>query len=325
MNRLAAMLLSLVAALTLGATGAKAQPIAAGRPINLYVGFAAGGPADLLARIVAERLQEQLGQPVVVQNRGGAGGTIAAAAVAKAKPDGTSLLLVTSGHAGAPALYRNLPFDNQKDFSPIIALAQSPVVVLVDGKSPHRDIQGLVAAARANPGKLNFGTGGGGATLTALAAVLLCRDLALDAVAINYPGSGPANIALTSGTIDFSFDIVSGAMGLLTAGTVRGLAVTSPHRSSALPDVPTVAETVKPGFDVTGWFGILAPAGMEQGLVDQLNAEFAKILASPPLKTRLASLGIDPIGGSPQQFSAMIASETTRWGGLIRELGLKVD
>ena len=324
MNRLAAILLSLVATL-IPAAQAHAQPIAAGRPINLYVGFAAGGPADLLARIVAERLQEQLGQPVVVQNRGGAGGTIAAAAVAKTKPDGTSLLLVTSGHSGAPALYRNLPFDNQKDFSPIIALAQSPVVLLVDSKSPHRDIQGLVAAAKANPGKLNFGTGGGGATLTALAAVALCRDLAIDAVAINYPGSGPANIALTSGTIDFSFDIVSGAMGLLTAGTVRGLAVTSPHRSSALPDVPTVAETVRPGFDVTGWFGILAPAGMEQSLVDQLNAEFARILASPPLKARLAGLGIDPIGGTPQQFANLIATETTRWGGLIRELGLKVD
>jgi tripartite-type tricarboxylate transporter receptor subunit TctC len=324
MKRIAATFLGLLVALTL-APQADAQTIAAGRPINLYVGFAAGGPADLLARIVAERLQEQLGQPVVVQNRGGAGGTIAAAAIAKAKPDGTNLLLVTSGHSGAPALYRNLPFDNQKDFSPIIALAQSPVVILVDGKSPHRDIQGLVAAAKGNPGKLNFGTGGGGATLTALAAVLLCRDLAIDAVAINYPGSGPANIALTSGTIDFSFDIVSGAMGLLTAGTVRGLAVTSPHRSSALPDVPTVAETVKPGFDVTGWFGILAPAGMEQSLVDQLNVEFAKLLASPQVKTRLAGLGIDPIGGTPQQFAAMIASETTRWGGLIRDLGLKAD
>lgn len=324
MKRIAAVLLALLLALTL-APRADAQTIAAGRSINLYVGFAAGGPADLLARIVAERLQEQLGQPVVVQNRGGAGGTIAAAAIAKAKPDGTNLLLVTSGHTGAPALYRTLPFDNQKDFSPIIALAQSPVVVLVDGKSPHRDIQGLVAAAKANPGKLNFGTGGGGATLTALAAVLLCRDLAIDAVAINYPGSGPANIALTSGTIDFSFDIVSGAMGLLTAGTVRGLAVTSPSRSSALPDVPTVAETVKPSFDVTGWFGILAPAGMEQSLVDQLNAEFAKILASPQVKTRLATLGIDPIGGTPQQFAAMIASETIRWGGLIRDLGLKAD
>lgn len=319
-----AIILGFVAIATL-VPSAQAEPIAAGRPINLFVGFAAGGPADLLARIVAERLQEQLGQPVVVQNRGGAGGTIAAAALAKTKPDGTNLLLVTSGHSGAPALYRNLPFDNQKDFTPIVALAQSPVVILVDAKSPYRDIQALVAASKAAPGKLNFGTGGGGATLTALAAVQLGRDLALDAVAVNYPGSGPANLALMSGTIDFGFDIVSGAIGLLNAGSVRGLAVTSPKRSSVLPDVPTVGETVKPGFDITGWFGVLAPAGMEPELVARLNAELNKILSSPDTRKRLAALGLDTIGGTPKQFADLIASETIRWGGLIRDLGLKVD
>lgn len=324
MKKLLAIILGFVAIATL-APSAQAEPIAAGRPINLFVGFAAGGPADLLARIVAERLQEQLGQPVVVQNRGGAGGTIAAAALAKTKPDGTNLLLVTSGHSGAPALYRNLPFDNQKDFTPIVALAQSPVVILVDAKSPYRDIQALVAAAKAAPGKLNFGTGGGGATLTALAAVQLGRDLALDAVAVNYPGSGPANLALMSGTIDFGFDIVSGAIGLLSAGSVRGLAVTSPKRSSVLPDVPTVGETVKPGFDITGWFGVLAPAGMEPELVARLNTELNKILSSPDTRKRLAALGLDTIGGTPQQFADLIASETIRWGGLIRDLGLKVD
>ncbi|MFO1159484.1 MAG: tripartite tricarboxylate transporter substrate-binding protein [Reyranellaceae bacterium] len=324
MRRSVTLVLALVMALAVPLK-ANAQPIASGRPINLFVGFAAGGPADLLARIVAERLQEQLGQPVVVQNRGGAGGTIAAATLAKTKPDGTNLMLVTSGHSGAPALYRALPFDNQKDFAPIVALAQSPVVVLVDAKSPYRDIRALVAAAKASPGKLNFGTGGGGATLTALAAVQLCRDVAIDAVAVNYPGSGPANLALMSGTIDFGFDIVSGAMGLLSAGSVRGLAVTSPKRSSVLPDVPTVAETVKPGFDITGWFGILAPAGMEPELVARLNGELNRLLSVRETRQRLAALGLDPIGGTPQQFGDLIASETIRWGGLIRDLGLKAD
>src|SRR5258705_2445580 len=221
-------------------------------------GVAAGGPADVLARLISEKLKDHIGQSVIVQNRRGAGGTIAAAAVAKAEPDGTSLLLVSSGHAGAPALFPNLPYDQRKDFVPVIALAQSPIVVLVDAKSSYHSIQQLVDAAKAAAGKLNFGTGGGGATLTALSAIMLRRAVGFDAAAIYFPGSGPANIALLGGTIDFSFDTVSGA-------------VTSAKRSAVLPAGPTIAETVSPGFAVTGWVGVLAPTGIDPAIREQLN------------------------------------------------------
>jgi tripartite-type tricarboxylate transporter receptor subunit TctC len=293
------------------------------RTITLFVGFAPGGAADTLARIIAEQLAIRTGQPVVVQNKPGAGGTVAAATVAKADPDGTTLFLASSGHAGAPALFPNLPFDSQKDFAPVIALAQSPIVILVKADSPYRTIADLLAAARANPGKLNYGTGGGGATLTAMAAVLLQRELGFKAEAINFRGSGPANLALMAGTIDFQFDTVSGAVGLLSGGTLRALAVTSPARSAVLPDVPTVAETVRPGFDVTGWFGILAPAGTPAAAIDELNRAFNAILTDDATRKRLGGLGLDPIGGTPRQFADLLASETGRWGGIIRELGLK--
>lgn len=294
-------------------------------PINLYVGFAAGGPADTLARIMGEQLSTRLGRPVVVQNKPGAGGTVAAAQVAKADADGTSLLLVSSGHAGAGALYPGLPFDSQKDFAPVIALAQTPIVILVKADSPYRTIADLLAAARAQPGKLNYGTGGGGATLTAMAAVLLQRELDFKAEAINFRGSGPANLALMAGQIDFQFDTVSGAIGLLSGGTLRALAVTSPQRSAVLPAVPTIAETLKPGFDVTGWFAILGPAGLNAATVDELNQTFNAILTDRATRDRLAGLGLDPIGGTPKQFADLLASETNRWSSIIRDLGLKPD
>lgn len=324
MARIVAILLVLVG-LSLGPVAATAQPIGSGQPISLFVGFSPGGPADTLARILAERLQQRLGQPVIVQNRPGAGGTIAAAGLARAAADGTNLLLVTSGHAGAPSLYRTLPFDAEKDFTPVVALAQSPIVLLVDGKSRYRTLQDLLTKMKNEPGKLNFGTGGGGATLTALAAVLLRRELGFDAELINFPGSGPANLALTAGTIDFSFDTVSGAVGLIAAKTVRALAVTSEKRSAVLPEIPTIAETVKPGFDVTGWFGLLAPAGLDAALVERLNKACNEILADPQTRQRLADLGLDTMGGSPRAFAELLHRETARWGGLIRELGLKPE
>jgi tripartite-type tricarboxylate transporter receptor subunit TctC len=306
-------------------TSAEAQRAIVNRPINLFVGFAAGGPADVLARLISEKLKDRIGQPVIVQNRPGAGGTIAAAAVAKAVPDGSNLLLVSSGHAGAPALYQNLPYDPQKDFVPVIELAQSPIVVLVDAKSSFTSIQQLVAAARDAPGKLNFGTGGGGATLTALSAIMLRREVGYDATAVYFPGSGPANIALLGGTIEFGFDTVSGAIGQITGGSLRALAVTSAARSAILPSVPTIAETVSPGFDVTGWFGILAPAGIDKAIVEALNRALNEILLAPDVRERMAALGIEPVGGTSADFSRLIESETVRWGRMIRELGLTAN
>jgi len=291
------------------------------RTITLHVGFPAGGPADTIARLVAEQLGANTGSAVVVLNKPGVGGTLAAAGLAQTAPDGGNLLLVSSGHAGAPAFYPNLPFDNQKSFTPVIALAQSPVVILVHKDSPFRTIGDAIAEAKARPGKLSFGNSGG-ATLPALTAALLQKELGYDVLSVPYRGSGPANIDLVGGVIQVNFDIVSGAMGLLASGDVRGLAVSSIARSAVLPDVPTIAETVRPGFDVTGWFGILAPAQMEAALSARLNNEINRILQATEFRTRLAALGIEPIGGAPEDFARLLAAETTRWTALIRELGI---
>jgi len=311
------------AAALLPAAAARGQGPSLPKTITIHVGFPAGGPADTTARLIAEKLREITGSSVVVLNRPGAGGTLAAAAVAQMEPDGANLLLVSSGHAGAPALYPNLKFDSQRDFTPIVALAQSPVIILVRKDSPYRSVEELMADMRAKPAVLKFATGGGGATLTSLGALLLRAQLGYDALAVAYRGTGPANIDLMGGVIDFSFDTVSGAIGLLQSGDVRGLAVTSKTRAAAIPDVPTIAETVKPDFDVTGWFGLLGPARMPAALVTRLNEDLNRVVLAPEFRTRLVTLGIDVMGGTPEAFGGLIASETIRWGKLIRELDLQ--
>jgi tripartite-type tricarboxylate transporter receptor subunit TctC len=311
------------AAALLPVAAARGQRPSPPKTITIHVGFPAGGPADTTARLIAEKLREITGSSVVVLNRPGAGGTLAAGAVAQMEPDGANLLLVSSGHAGAPALYPNLKFDSQRDFTPIVALAQSPVIILVRKDSPYRSIQDLMAEMRAKPATLKFATGGGGATLTSLGALLLRAQLGYDALAVAYRGSGPANIDLMAGIIDFSFDTVSGAIGLLQSGDVRGLAVTSKTRAAAIPEVPTIAETVKPDFDVTGWFGLLGPARMPAAVVTRLNEDLNRVVLAPEFRARLVTLGIDAMGGTPEAFGALIASETTRWGKLIRELDLQ--
>jgi tripartite-type tricarboxylate transporter receptor subunit TctC len=311
------------AAALLPVAAARGQGPSLPKTITIHVGFPAGGPADTTARLIAEKLREITGSSVVVLNRPGAGGTLAAGAVAQMEPDGANLLLVSSGHAGAPALYPNLKFDSQRDFTPIVALAQSPVIILVRKDSPYRSVEELMADMRAKPAVLKFATGGGGATLTSLGALLLRAQLGYDALAVAYRGTGPANIDLMGGVIDLSFDTVSGAIGLLQSGDVRGLAVTSKIRAAATPDVPTIAETVKPDFDVTGWFGLLGPARMPAALVTRLNEDLNRVVLAPEFRTRLVTLGIDVMGGTPEAFGALIASETIRWGKLIRELDLQ--
>jgi tripartite-type tricarboxylate transporter receptor subunit TctC len=316
--------LAAAAALAQPATEAHAQTYPS-KHVRLVVGFAPGGPADVIARIVGQKLAESLKQPVVVENRPGAGGTIGAAAVASSPPDGYTILFVTSGHAGSAALYSKLPYDSIKSFAPVVALVQTPVVVVVNSASQYRSIKDLVGAARATPGKLNYGAGGGGATLTNLAAEALRSGAKLDVVAVPYKGSGPALTALMGGEIDFAFDTVSGAIGQVKSGKLRALAVTSKQRSSALPDVPTVAETVLPGFEVIGWFGILAPAGTPAPIVDRLNRDLNAILQTPETKDRLKDLGTEPLGGTPAEFGKLVESETARWGEVIRKLGIKAD
>ena len=218
---------------------------------------------------------------MVVENRPGASGTLAAGAVARAPADGRTLLLANSGHSGTKALYPALPYDPVADFAAVVGVAATPNVVLVKAGSRFGTIQDLIAAARAKPGDLNFGAGGGGPTLTALSAELLKRAARIDAVQVNYAGSGPAALALLSGEIDFSIDTLSSAIGQVEQGQVKALAVTSRRRAARLPAVPTLDETVAPGFDVTGWFGVLAPAGTPAPAVERLNRDLNAALETP--------------------------------------------
>ena len=294
------------------------------KPIRMLVGFAPGGPADGLARIVGQAMGDAMKQPFVIENRPGAGGTIAVGAAAKSDADGYTLLLVSSGHAGNTTYYQTLPYDPAKDFAPVGGVASSPVAIIVQANAPYKNLADLLAAAKANPGKLNYGTGGG-ATLTNLAAEVLKQDAGIQATGVAYRGSGPALTALLGGEIDFMFDTVSSAIGQIRGGRMRALAVTSKVRSSVLPDVPTAHESALPGFEVDGWFGILAPAATPKPILARLNAELNKALKTPDVTQRFATLGADPLGGEAAKFGALIDSETLRWGKVIKALGLKAD
>lgn len=315
---------ALLAALTLSFAASKgsAQDYPA-KSITLVIPFAPGGAADLIARLVAEKMSTALGQTVVVDNRPGAGGSLAAGLVAKAAPDGYTLLFVTAGHAGIGALYPSLTFDPVKDFAPVTHVASSPIVVVVNQASDYKSLQQLVAAAKAQPGKLNFSGGGGGATVTNLAAEVFRKQEGLNVVNVPYKGSAPAVMGLLAGEIDYDFDALAAVIGQVRSGKLRALAVTTRARTPALPDVPTIGETVLPGFEAASWFGVLAPSGTPDAIIARLNKEFVAAIRNPDVVKRLDELGVDPVGSSPAEFGRFLTSETERWGGVIRDLGLK--
>ena len=314
----------LVAGAALALCTAQAQTYPT-KPVSLVVGFAPGGSADSLARLLAQKLGSSLGQPVVVDNKPGAGGTIATAAVAASKPDGYTLLMVTSGHAGSAALYPKLSYDTLKSFEPVAKVGASPVVIVAPASAPYKQLKDVIDAARKSPGKLNYAAGGGGATTTSLAAEFLKNEAKIDMVMVPYKGSGPALTALLSGEVDLGFDIPSSALPHIKAGKLRPLAVTTKTRSSVLPDVPTVAEQGMAGFEVTGWFGVLAPAGTPAEVIARLNKEINAVLSDPETKNKLQGIGVEATPGSPADFGKLIASETQRYGDAIRKLGIKAE
>jgi tripartite-type tricarboxylate transporter receptor subunit TctC len=311
-------------AAALSAAGAQAHAWPA-KPVSLVVGFAPGGSADVLARLVGQKLSQALGQQVLVENKPGAGATIATANVAAAPADGYTLLFVTSGHAGSGALYPKLSYDPIKSFAPVAKVGASPVVVVAPAAAPYRALKDLIEAARKSPGKLNYAAGGGGATVTALAAEYLKSAAKIDMLNVPYKGSGPALTALLGGEVDVGFDIPSSALPHIKSGKLRPLAVTSATRSSVLPDVPTVAEQGIANFEVLGWFGVLAPAATPPAIVARLNKELDTILHQPDVKERLVALGVEPGGGSAADFARLIESDTRRASDAIRRLGIKAD
>lgn len=291
-----------------------AQPAYPARPITIVVGFAAGGIADTVARIAASLLSEQLRQSVVVDNRAGAGGTIAAAWVAKAPKDGYTLLMASNGHAVNATMMKSLPFDAITDFSAVGGVAATPLVVVVRADAPYKSFADVIGAARAKP--VAYGSGGAG-TLTHLLPELVASSAGVSFTHVPYRGTGPAIVDLMGGQVDFVMDLVQTALPHITAGKLRALAVSSRERSPQLPAVPTLAETTVPDLDAQGWYGLLAPAGTPAAVLDKLNAALHRALREPAVVARLRALGSTPIADSREEFAALLRAEVKRWGDIV--------
>jgi len=295
-------------------------------PVRIVVPFPAGGTTDILARATAQKLTETLGQPFVVENRPGAAGNIGAEIVAKSPPDGYTMLMGTVGtHAINASLYEKMPYDHVKDFVPVVLVAGVPNVLVVHPSVPAKSVQELIAYAKANPGKLNFASSGSGTSIH-LSGELFKTMTGVSMQHVPYKGSAPALADLTGGQVQLMFDNLPSALPLIKAGKLRALAVTSLARASALPDVPTVAESGLPGFEASSWFGLLAPAGTPKDVITKVNAEVAKWLATPEAKEKLAAQGaIVASGLTPDDFTRHIASETTKWQKVVKDSGAKVE
>ena len=315
-----------IVAVLAAAGGALAQaPAYPSKPIRLVVPFPPGGATDILAREVAQKLTEAWGQSVVVDNRPGAGGNIGAELVARAAPDGYTLLMGTVGtHAINASLYAKLPYDHVKDFAPVILVAGVPNVLVVNPALPVNTVAELIAYAKANPGKLNFASSGNGTSIH-LSGELFKVMAGVQMTHVPYKGSAPAVADLISGQVQLMFDNLPPSLPQIKAGKLRALAVTSATRAPALPDVPTIAEAGLPGFEASSWFGVLAPAGTPPAIVARLNAEIAKWLASPEAREKLSKQGANAAGGSPEDFAKHIAAETTKWAKVVKDSGAKVD
>lgn len=299
------------------------------KPIRFVVPYPPGGPLDTIARVLAEQVKPTLGQAVIVENRPGAGGNIGADLIAKAQPDGYSLVMgAVATHAINPALYSKIPYDAVRDFAPVALVASVPNVLIVNkefaDKNSIRTMQDLVKYALAHPGKLNYGSGGSGSA-GHLAGELLSARTKLKAVHIPYQGAAPAKLALLSGQSDFMFDNLASAVSLIKEGKVLALAVTTDKRSDILPEVPTVQETgIKP-FDIGTWFGVFATAGTPPAVVAKLHQAYAAALADPAIQVRLKQMGSNASSLTPAQFAEMVVQEGKKYQELVKLSGAKVD
>jgi tripartite-type tricarboxylate transporter receptor subunit TctC len=289
-----------------------------GKPVHIVVPFAAGGAVDALARLVAPGLGESLGQPIVVDNRPGAGGNLAAEAVAKSAPDGYTLLLTTNGHAISPALYRKLPFDAVKDFAPVTQLLATTLILVASPNFSAANTRELIALAKMRPGALNYGSTGIGNPLH-LTMELLKISAGIDIVPVPYKGDAPLSAALMSGEVDVAVVPLATSVQNIRAGRIKALAVTGARRISSLPAVPTIAESGIPGFDSTSWQGLFAPAGTPRGIVDRLQRETAKALGVREVRERLTGLGGDIVASTPEEFEAKFKADLAMFARIIRE------
>lgn len=322
MNTIRRLMLALAASTLATSAFAQAWPA---KPIRLVVPFPPGGGTDTIAREVSQRVAAATGWTFVIDNRSGAGGNLGVDAVAKSAPDGHTLVLgQTSNLAINPTLYARMPYDPQKDLAPVVVLAQSALVMVTGMGTPHKSVADVVAAAKARPGQLNFASPGNG-TVAHLTSELFQKAAGIDTQHVPYKGAAQALTDVISGNVDLYMASVPTLIGQIRSGKLRALAVTSARRVDDLPSVATINESGFKGFDAVTWFGLLAPAGTPRDVVARLNAEFNKALQNPELRRRLGDEGADAVGGTPEQFAALIRDEIPRWGRVVRESGARVD
>jgi len=305
-------------------SAARAQQAYPAKPIRLILPFPPGGSTDIVARLIGQKLTESWGQPVLIENRPGAGGNIAAETAARAAPDGYTLFQVNVANAIGATLYPKLPYDLITSFAPVIQLATTPYVLLAHPTVPAKNTAELIALAKARPGQLNYASAGGGSA-THLSGELLKSMAGVNIVHVPYKGTGPAVTALLSGEVDLYFATVPAALPLVEAKKLRALGVTSARRSPLMRDVPAIAEAGLKGYETSTWHGVLAPAATPADVVVKLNAEIARTLAQPAVKERLVGQGLDPVGGTPEQFGAYLKTEISKWAVVVKASGARPE
>ncbi|MBU3710796.1 MAG: tripartite tricarboxylate transporter substrate binding protein [Limnohabitans sp.] len=318
--------IALAAGLTAMASNAIAQTAAnyPSRPIKIVVPFAPGGTTDMLARLVGQRLTLAWGQPVVIENKPGAGATLGADIVAKSAPDGYTLLMGAAHHTIAQKVYAKIPYQFDRDFAPITMVAMVPNMVVVNSDVPAKTIGEFIALSKSQPGKFNYGSAGAGTAHHLIGEMFKLRA-GVELVHVPYKGSAPAVADLLSGQVQLMFDTVTSGLPQVKAGKLRALAVTTAKRSSAMPDVPSLSETVLPGFDVGTWFGLLAPAATPPAIVQKLNAEIVKIIQQPDVRKQMLEAGSEPMGNTSQQMAAQIKAELEAFESVVKQIKLVVE
>lgn len=316
--------MTLVLSAFVATASAQPQPTYPNRPIRFIVPLATGGAGDIAARLFGQKLADGLGQQVVIDNRPGAGGVIGADLAAKASPDGYTLLIAGGNHTIFPSLYKSLPYDFIKDLAPISMLAAFPHLLVVNPALPAKSVKELVALAKAKPGQINYASGGNGSTAH-MAAEYFKSVAGINVIHVPYKGTAPALVALIAGEASLAFYSASSVLQHIKAGRLRALATTGERRSPSLPDLPTVAEAGVPGFETSGWVGLLAPAGTPKRIIAKLHGELARILSLPDVKERLAVLDLESVGSAPEEFATFIKKDIVKWAKVVKESGAKVD
>ena len=294
------------------------------KPMRIVVPVGAGGINDIVSRLIGQKLSDSWGQPVLIENRPGAGGIVGSEIVAKAPPDGYTMLMVYSSHPVNPSLYARLPYDTVRDFEPVVMVNTVNLVLVVNAAVPVKSVTELIALARAQAGKLNYGAVGTG-SLGHLAAVAFRQMAGVDIVHIPYKGAPQVSAALLNGDASMFFDSPITALPFITSGKTRALAVTSAVRSSALPDVPTMAESGLPGYEVLGWNGLVAPGGTPRAIINRLNTEIVRILRTPEVTDLLRKQGVDVVAGTPEQFATAIRTDIDKWARIVKEAGIRAE